>query len=77
MPRRPYPRLITATALAAVPAILLLVLISAPVAPGCFEYCEVGRDLAVIGLRLVAVAWLVVWLRVAWNWRTANPPSRR
>lgn len=73
MPRRPYPRLITATALAAVPAILLLVLISAPVAPGCFEYCEVNQGLAVIGLRLVAVTWLVVWLRVAWNWRTREP----
>ena len=32
-----------------------------------------GQDLAVIGLRLVAVAWLVVWLRVAWNWRTREP----
>ena len=73
MPRRPYPRLIAATALAAVPAILLLVLISAPVAPGCFEYCELGQDFAVIGLRLVAVAWLIVWLRVAWNWRTREP----
>jgi len=73
MPYRPYPRLIIATALAAVPAILLLVLISAPVAPGCFEYCEVGQDLAVIGLRLVAAAWLVAWLRVAWNWRTREP----
>jgi hypothetical protein len=73
MPRKPHPRLITATAIAAVPAILLLVLISAPVAPGCFEYCEVGQDLAVIGLRLVAVTWLVVWLRVAWNWRTREP----
>ena len=73
MPRRPYPRLIAATALAAVPAILLLVLISAPVAPGCFEYCELGQDFAVIGLRLLAVVWLVVWLRVAWNWRTREP----
>ena len=73
MPRRPYPRLIAVTALAAIPAILLLVLISAPVAPGCFEYCELGQDFAVIGLRFVAVAWLVVWLRVAWNWRTREP----
>jgi hypothetical protein len=73
MPRKPYPRLIAATAIAAVPALLLLVLVSAPVAPGCFEYCEVGQDFAVIGLRLVAVTWLVVWLRVAWNWRTREP----
>jgi hypothetical protein len=73
MPRRPYPRLIAATALAAVPAILLLGVISAPVVPGCFEYCELSQDLAVIGLRLVAVAWLVVWLRVAWNWRSREP----
>jgi hypothetical protein len=70
MPRRPYPRLIAVTALAAVSAVVLLVLISAPVAPGCFEYCEVSQDLAVIGLRLVAVAWLVVWLRAASDWRT-------
>jgi len=73
MPRRPYPRLIAATAIAAVPAILLLVVVSAPVVPGCFEYCEMSQELAAIGLRWVAVAWLIVWLRVAWNWRTREP----
>ena len=59
------------------PGDLLLVLISAPVAPGCFEYCELGQDFAVFGLRLVAVAWLVVWLRVAWTGAPANLPSQR
>lgn len=73
MPRNPYPGLIAATAVAAVSSILLLVVISAPVVPGCFEYCELSQDLAVLGLRLVAVTWLIVWLRVAWNWRTREP----
>jgi hypothetical protein len=68
-PYRPYPFLIGATAFALVPVWFLLGAMTAPVPPGCFEYCELGQDFATGGLYLVLSLWLMIVLAVAWSWR--------
>ena len=71
--RPPYRRLLLTSLVALVPALVLFALNRAPVAPGCFEYCEVGQDLAGIGLVLVGELWLVAVLSTAWTWRYREP----
>jgi hypothetical protein len=69
----PYLLLIVATVMALVPATLLLAAMRAPVTPGCFEYCELGQDLAAVGFVFVGELWLLAVLTIAWSWRSAEP----
>ncbi|HEX5148623.1 MAG TPA: hypothetical protein VFW02_06040 [Candidatus Limnocylindrales bacterium] len=46
---------------------------TAPIYPGCFEWCSLGQDLAALGFRLLGALWLLVALMVAWSWRAREP----
>ncbi len=46
---------------------------TAPVNPGCFEWCDLGQRLAAFGVLLVSVLWLLVVLVEAWSWREREP----
>jgi hypothetical protein len=45
---------------------------SAPVAPGCFESCSLGADLARFLIPWIVVVWLGVTLLAAWLWGRAT-----
>ena len=70
---RPHRLLLGWTAVVLIPAILLGVLMVAPSAEGCFEYCGLYQRLAGIGFVLVGVVWLVGALVVARSWREREP----
>jgi hypothetical protein len=46
---------------------------TAPIDPGCFEWCGLGRDFAAFGFLVVVLVWLLVVLVVAWSWRVNEP----
>ena len=71
--RRPYRRLLIWTAVLVIPTILLGILMSAPVAEGCFEYCDLNQRFAGIGFVFLGVVWLLGALMVARTWRDREP----
>jgi hypothetical protein len=71
--RRPYVVLAVWTALALVPMVVLTRVMTAPVTPGCFEYCNLSQQLAAFGFRFVGLLWLLGVLVVAWDWRDREP----
>jgi hypothetical protein len=71
--RRPYVVLAVWTALALVPMVVLTRVMTAPVTPGCFEYCDLSQQLAAFGFRFVGLLWLLGVLVVAWRWRNSEP----
>jgi hypothetical protein len=70
---RPYVVLAVWTALALVPMVLLNRVMTAPVTPGCFEYCNLSQQLAAFAFRFVGLLWLLGVLVVAWRWRNREP----
>lgn len=73
LPRSPYPRLILWTVLALLPIPWLVGAMTAPIFPGCFEWCDLGQQFAALGFRLVGVLWLLVVLMVSWSWQAREP----
>ncbi len=71
--RRPYRRLLVWTAVLLMPTVLLGILMSAPVAEGCFEYCDLNQRFAGIGFVFLGVVWLLGALKVARSWRDREP----
>lgn len=73
LPQGPYLKLILWTMLVLLPIAWLAGVMTEPVNPDCFEWCDLGQQFAAFGLRLVAMLWLLVVLIVAWTWRTREP----
>jgi hypothetical protein len=71
--RKPYPVLLGWTAIALVPLLLLVGAMAVPVAPGCFEWCNIGQEFAAFAFRLVSILWLLAVLVVACSWRDREP----
>lgn len=71
--RRPYDVLAVWTALALVPMVALILVMTAPVTPGCFEYCNLSQQLAAFGFRFVGLLWLLGVLVVAWRFKNREP----
>lgn len=73
LPRAPYSRLILWTVFALIPMPWLVGAMTAPISPGCFEWCGLGQLFAGFGFLVVWVLWLLVILVVAWSWREREP----